>query len=378
MQKKKLRILVLNYEFPPLGGGASPVSYEISKGYAKLGHKVDVVTMHYKGLPFFESKDGMNIYRIPCWRSKKEICHPWEQLTYIWSAKNFLKKHLKTNTYDICHTHFIIPTGIVSLWLKKNYGIPYIITSHGSDVPRYNPDRFQLMHKFTKPLLRRILNNSNGAFAGSQYLANLGNKIGSRIQYRVIREGFDSRKFVPKRKKKLILSTGRLLERKGFQYLIKAVSEKDMGYEVHIAGDGPMMKELKQLAAESKTKIVFHGWLSNKSKKYKYLLESSAIYVLVSERENSSVSLLEAMSAGCAIITTNISGCPETIGDGGVITEAKNYKSLGKKIKQLIINNQRRTKLSFRARMRVKNCYKWKENIKRYLEVIYESKNNEI
>jgi len=40
---KKLRILMLNYEFPPLGGGASPVSYEIAKGYVKLGHKVDVV-----------------------------------------------------------------------------------------------------------------------------------------------------------------------------------------------------------------------------------------------------------------------------------------------------------------------------------------------
>ena len=34
---KKLKILVLNYEFPPLGGGASPVSYEIAKGYVKLG-----------------------------------------------------------------------------------------------------------------------------------------------------------------------------------------------------------------------------------------------------------------------------------------------------------------------------------------------------
>lgn len=36
---------MLNYEFPPLGGGASPVSYEIAKGYTKLGHDVDVVTM---------------------------------------------------------------------------------------------------------------------------------------------------------------------------------------------------------------------------------------------------------------------------------------------------------------------------------------------
>jgi len=37
-----MRILMLNYEFPPLGGGTSPVSYEIAKGYVKLGHSVDV------------------------------------------------------------------------------------------------------------------------------------------------------------------------------------------------------------------------------------------------------------------------------------------------------------------------------------------------
>lgn len=36
---------MLNYEFPPLGGGASPVSFEIAKGYVKLGNEVDVVTM---------------------------------------------------------------------------------------------------------------------------------------------------------------------------------------------------------------------------------------------------------------------------------------------------------------------------------------------
>lgn len=44
---------MLNYEFPPLGGGASPVSYDISKGLVSLGHSVDVVTMGFGDLPFF-------------------------------------------------------------------------------------------------------------------------------------------------------------------------------------------------------------------------------------------------------------------------------------------------------------------------------------
>ena len=52
--------------------------------------------------------------------------------------------------------------------------------------------------------------------------------------------------------------------------MIKAVSDSDIGYEVHICGDGPMMNELQALAKESKTKIVFHGWINNNSEKYIY------------------------------------------------------------------------------------------------------------
>lgn len=51
-----MKILLLNYEFPPLGGGASPVSYEIAKHFVNTGHQVDVITMGFRGLPPFEKK----------------------------------------------------------------------------------------------------------------------------------------------------------------------------------------------------------------------------------------------------------------------------------------------------------------------------------
>ncbi|MBC8495983.1 glycosyltransferase, partial [archaeon] len=62
--------------------------------------------------------------------------------------------------------------------------------------------------------------------------------------------GIHPSKFSPGKKKKIILSTGRLLPRKGFQYLIKAVSDIESDYEVHICGDGPMMSELRELATQ--------------------------------------------------------------------------------------------------------------------------------
>jgi len=230
------RILVLNYEFPPLGGGASPVSYEIADRLSQTGDfDIDVVTMGYKDLPKYEEiNKNFRIHRVKCWRSKKEICYPWEQATYLVSGWFKCKELLKNNKYDICHTHFIIPTGILALRLKKKFNLPYIITAHGSDVPGFNTDRFQLLHKFTGPILRAVSSSAKKIISPSNYLKDLiETNILEKIKEKtvVIPNGIDVDKFTPQAKKKWIFSSGRLLQRKGFQYLIKAVSEKDIGYE---------------------------------------------------------------------------------------------------------------------------------------------------
>ncbi len=368
----KKRILVLNYEFPPLGGGASPVSYEIAKRLSETGDfDIDVVTMGYKGLSKYqEINANFRVHRVKCWRSKKELSHPWEQATYLISGWFKCKELLRKNKYDMCHCHFIIPTGILALRLKKKFGLPYVVTSHGSDIPDYNPDRFTFVHKFTKPFLRLVLNNSNFALTGSQYLADLANKIDSIVKYQVIREGFDSTKFTPQIKKRYILSTGRLYPRKGFQILIQAVSDEDIGYEVHIAGDGPQMLQLKELAKKSKTKITFHGWMNNTSKEYKDLLEQTAIFVLASERENSSVSLLEAMNAGCAVITTNVSGCPETVDSAGILIKVNDAADLKSKINDLVNNPIKIISLQKAAVERVKQAYNWNTILKKYYVIL--------
>jgi hypothetical protein len=66
-----MRILTLNYEFPPLGGGASPVSYELSRELVSQGHAIDLVTMGFDGLPSHETVDGINVYRVPCLRKRR-------------------------------------------------------------------------------------------------------------------------------------------------------------------------------------------------------------------------------------------------------------------------------------------------------------------
>jgi glycosyltransferase involved in cell wall biosynthesis len=362
-----MNLLYLNYEFPPLGGGGGPVSFEIAERYVQLGHSVDVVTMGFKGLPATEMVQGINIFRVPCIRAKKEICHTHEMLTYVLSAIRFIPSLFKQKKYDACHTHFAIPTGLVAAWVKQKYKLPFIITSHGSDIPGYNNDRFTFAHHFTKPLLKKVLKESSGNFAGSQYLADLGNKnIAPATPFKVIRQGFNSEQFVPQAKEKIILSTGRLLRRKGFQYLIEAVSATDIGYEVHICGDGPMMPELQQLAAKSKTKIVFHGWIDNNSPEYKELIEKAAIYSLVSAKENASKSLLEALSTGCAVITSNIAGCPESVGDAGITIDPENATILRDTIMHLIENPNEMKARGLAARKYVLATYDWAHLMQQY------------
>ncbi len=335
-KQKRLRILMLNYEFPPLGGGASPVSYEVAKGYVQSGHKVDVVTMGFKGLPAFEEIEGISVYRVPCWRSKKEICHPWEQYSYIRSAKIFLKQHLKTHTYNINHTHFIIPTGVISLWLKKKYNLPYIITSHGSDVLGYNK-RFRYIYPIVARQWKEIIKEAKVITTPSQFLQNKIKGLTSEGNFKVIPNGIDTAKFKPMKKEKRILVVARLFPNKGVQDVLDALKGlplKEKGWHVDLVGEGPYRSVLEQKCKENKLEevVVFHGWVDNSSQEMKEFYGKASIFISASYFENLSIVLLEALASGCQVLATDVGGNPEVIGEVKNLFPAKDPQRLGELI----------------------------------------------
>ncbi|MFQ6135783.1 MAG: glycosyltransferase family 4 protein [Candidatus Hydrothermarchaeales archaeon] len=368
----KMDILMLNYEFPPLGGGASPITYHLSRELVKLGVNVDVVTMGYKGLKRFEEIDGINVYRVPCIRSKKEICHTREMLSYDISALFLLLKLMKERKYDLNHTHFIIPCGGVSYLLKKSKDLPYIITSHGSDVPGYNPDRFSFTHRFASPFWEKIVQNSERVITPSNYLKNLILDKMQTNKIKVIPHGFNYTEFEPKEKEKRILVVSRLFERKGVQYFLNAIKDLESDYEVVIVGEGPYKEKLLQKALDVKIDVKFVGWLDNTSEDYKNLYETSSIFVFPSSQESFGVVLQEAMSAKMAIITSNSSGCVETVGDAALLVRPKNSQDLKKALVSLIENDDLRKQLAKKGRERVEKEFSWKRIARQYLD-LYEA-----
>ncbi len=367
---------MLNYEFPPLGGGAGPVSLNIAKELVKNGHEVDVVTMGFRGLPKEESIEGVKVYRVPCFRSGKAICMPHEMLSYVISAYFFCKKLLKKNKYDINHTHFIIPTGIVSLLLWKKFKLPYVVTSHGSDVPGFNPDRFVMMHKVVGPIWRKVIVNSRKIITPSDYLKGLIRKSYDWKNITTIPNGIYPEEFKAGNKENKILLVSRLVPRKGFQHFIEAIKDLDIDkeWDINLVGDGSYKKDLQKLAEKYNKKISFTGWIDNKSERMKELYATSSIYVLPSLRENSSIALLEAMSAKMAIITTNVSGCPETVGDAAITVKPESPEEIKKALVKLINDTKYREKMAKKAYERVNKNFSWPIVAKKYIEVFRKAK----
>ena len=316
-EQHDMDILVLNYEYPPLGGGAAPVCRDLAFGMAQNGHRVTVVTMGYTGLPEHEISDGVEIYRMKCLREKEHSCMPWEQYSYILAAKRFLKRHLRECRYDVCHTHFVIPTGPIARWVKRRYGIPYVITAHGSDVEGYNEKTYmKFMHRLLRPAWRKIVKDAYAAAAPSEYLLKLMNREMTGGRYVLIPNGLDISKYQADRslKEKCILLMGRMQASKNYQTVLKAVAGiPDTiwdGWTVDILGDGPYKAELEKLCTELKIerRVKFHGWIENGSVEQLDYLKRASVYISASHFENCPMSVLEAIAADCCPLLSDIEG----------------------------------------------------------------------
>lgn len=302
-----MNVLMLNYEYPPLGGGGGKVCQNLSEMLVRRKDQVSVVTMAFQGLRGKENCRGVRVHRVPCWRSRKTVCHPWEQLTYCVSAYRYIRRKMNIRQYDVVHCHFIIPTGLLALWLKKTYGIRYVVTAQGSDVPGHNDARFKYLYKVVKPLWIMILKNAEVITAPSSYLADKIRDSYPKADCRIIPNGIFTSSYTSGEREKSIITVSRLQKSKGIQDLVEACAKLDMGeWKVNILGEGPYRKEIGKLIQKYhlQDRVFLRGYVSEEE--HLHYLKHASIYFTGSWFEAMPVSVLEAMASRNVVIASDI------------------------------------------------------------------------
>ncbi len=141
--KSPLKILIINYEHPHVGGGGGVCTQNVAHELAKKGHMVHILTTVAKGLPAVSEEEGVTIFRVPViGRKDLNVASNISMLTFpLTSIPKGLKLCFKYK-YDIINTHFYAPSGPTGMIVSLLSRIPNVLYIHGADV--YDPTR---MHK---------------------------------------------------------------------------------------------------------------------------------------------------------------------------------------------------------------------------------------
>ena len=151
-----MKILLINSEYPPIGGGAGNASSNIARVLVQRGQDVLVLTSHWDDLPFEETCDAIKIIRMSVLRRKMDRSNALEQISFIFGASFRTFGLIRQFKPDVTLAFFGLPSGAVALLLKWFYQIPYVVSLRGGDVPGFRPYDFRLYHKLAAPFLRSI------------------------------------------------------------------------------------------------------------------------------------------------------------------------------------------------------------------------------
>lgn len=367
-----MHILIINSEYPPIGGGAGNASAHIARCLAQMGYEVSLVTSRFGELPSREQTDGVTIYRIPALRLRKDRSTAFEQIAFIIAASLWTLNWIPKFKPHVSLAFFGIPSGAAAWLIRRIYGIPYVVSLRGGDVPGFRPYDFKIYHKLIAPLLRIVWRDASAIVANSNGLRDLALKFDARFEISVIPNGADvknrydgTRDWSPPR----LLSVGRLVHQKGFDLAMRALAGlKDLQWQWKIVGDGPLNQMLRSLAAELGIldRLTFTGWQTKEQLAEHY--QNANLFVFPSRHEGMPNAVLESMANGLPVVASRIAGNEELVVDGvtGMLVPSENVTSLREALKNLITDAPLRERMGKASRQRVEESYTWNETARQY------------
>jgi glycosyltransferase involved in cell wall biosynthesis len=372
-----MRILLINYEYPPVGGGAATATEAIAKALVDLGHRVVVLTGRFKDLPEVSEVEGIAVHRIPSLRRARDRSGISEMASFVIAGLIFVPAIIRKQQIEGAIVFFSLPCGPIGLLGRWMYGVPYVVSLRGGDVPGNEPS-LNFFHHFSAPVRRAALKNASAIVANSEGLRKMA-EAADPFPVRVIPNGVDSDFFVPVQPKPArkaenvlrILFVGRFQEQKNLGFLFEQVAQLSPGtYELHLVGDGPEKQRLRRLADQIgiAAMITWYGWLARDDVREAYRAADCLINPSLYEGMPNVV--LEAMACGLPVIASKVPGNDELVLDGktGFLFDLQNPAALISALMQLHDAGLRR-RLAECARNRAADFCSWKNVASQYADL---------
>ncbi len=368
-----MKILILNYEYPPIGGGAGNQTQMLAKLFVQNGHQVRIITSHFKKLPFYLNEEGIEIIRVPVFRREKYKSNLFQMGIYlILAIFPLLWTSIKWRP-NIALSFFLLPTSILAYLQYKFFRIPYIVSLRGGDVPSFVPNEIKI-YKYLKPFANIIGKSAKEIIAVSEDLGKMAVNDFPAIRSKI---GFINNGIMvndlPKKFNAVptFLFVGRLTKQKRMEFIINSFKNIKGKYIFNIVGDGPLLRDLKKMVFENglSDRILFKGWLS-KGKVY-HEMQNSHFLILMSEVEGLSNSGLEAYANGLPIIASNAPGIRNFVVDGftGFLINTGDGKKLSETLEKIINNPEIASKLSKNCKNFVRENYDINISAKKYMAI---------
>jgi len=374
------RVLLINYEYPPIGGGAGTATAGLARAMASLGCDVVVLTSRFRDQPHFESGNGFTIRRVPVLRRRADRCTAFEMLTFIASASFEVLRITEEWKPDVAIAFFGIPGGPVAWTLRAVREVPYIVSLRGGDVPGFiwepGAERY---HRFTSPFIRFLWRRAHAVVANGTGLQQLARAALPGLSVPIVPNGVDTDLHTPpdprpENAAPRLLLVGRLVHQKGIDVLLDALScIRDLPFTLDVAGEGPERDALTKLAERRglADRVRFIGWVDRAD--LPQLYGSADIFVLPSRIEGMPNVVLEAMAYALPVVATDVPGTRELVHHEctGLLVPVEDVDALAASIRRLVQDARERTRLGVNARAFVVERHSWMASARAYLDLAF-------
>ena len=379
------------------GDGVGSFVEPIAKGVAALGHEVHLVAPWHPAITRAKVEDGVHFHffryaplpslnvfgyaaglredtalRAAAWAvAPLAVGAGWFKTTRV----------IMKRTATVVHAHWVIPGGFIASLATRR--LPLVVSMHGSDV--FIAER----HRVTAGIARGVFRRAGWVTACSDDLRDRAIALGAdQERIETVPYGVDAKRFAPNPRHRadirrefdlgdapVVFTAGRLVRKKGFEYLIAASRELAQAWpslRVVIAGDGDLRDELTRLAGAAGPQVMLIG---DQSQDDIARWTAAADVIAIPSAHDAAGNVdglpnfaLESLASATAVVATTAGGLPQAIEDGvqGSLVPERDSGALARAIGTMLGNPVARKALGDAARARMLREFGWARVAERF------------